>query len=240
MLSEMTVKTAIKLTILSQLAFAINAHALGAAELRKQDRIAQERNIRIIHSAPLSITPITLTQIYKQRTYSVISEAQLISLDQQLRAKNFANEYKYEGCYAKSYLISYELSRVGIQHSKIFISGKKFGDIRVNTTAKPIQFEYHVSPVVLVETRSGKIKPYVLDLSFFPKPVSMNQWLWHFYQDSDATQLSNFISGPEQIDPTWISNKENPYEPALLYRFETEIDALNINLEREKLKRKGN
>ena len=142
-----------------------------------------------------------------------------------MRARNFADAFKNDGCYAKSHLISYELSRAGIKHSKILIYGGKLGDIQVLGENPPILFEFHVSPLVLVKLNNGKVIPYVLDLSFFSRPVQLNSWLRLFYKDSNIRVLKNAVRGPENIDPTWTERKDNPYDEDLLYRFETEIDA---------------
>ena len=201
--------------------------AAGAADLRKMDIENQQKNIRIIYTEPLRTRASQEILIYKGVAHSVLTEAQMLQLTHDLRAKNFANEFKNDGCYAKSHLISYELSRAGIKHSKVFIYGEKYGDIRVleSEFTKPILFEFHVSPLVLVRLNNRKIIPYVLDFSFFKNPPELNVWLQFFYKDSNLSVLKNIIQGPEHIDPNWTEPKNNLYNEALLYRFETEIDA---------------
>ncbi len=205
-------------------AFAL-AQASASAELRKVDIANRQKNIRIIYTEPLKTKAGPTQVIFKGLPHTVLSEAQIIQLDLELRARNFADAFKNDGCYAKSHLISYELSRAGIKHSKIFIYGEKLGDIQVQGAHPPILFEFHVSPVVLVKLNNGKIIPHVLDLSFFSAPVQLNTWLHLFYKDSNTRVLKNSVHSPENIDPTWTERKDNPYDVDLLYRFETEIDA---------------
>ena len=208
------------------------AQASASAELRRIDIANRQKNIKIIYTEPLEIQAGSRVIGFKGLTHTVLSETQLLQLDQQLRLRDFANGFKNDGCYAKSHLISYELSRVGIKHSKIFIYGEKYGDIQVLGNHKPILFEFHVSPVVLVRLRDGRIVPHVLDLSFFARPVQVDSWLKLFYKNSNTRVLKNTIKGPENIDPTWIENKDNPYDVDLLYRFETEIEAFLLILKR--------
>lgn len=201
------------------------AQASASAELRKVDIANRQKNIRIIYTEPLKTKAGPELLSFKGLPHTVLSEAQIKQLDQELRSRNFADAFKNDGCYAKAHLISYELSRVGIQHSKILIYGEKLGDIQVRGAHAPILFEFHVSPLVLVRLNNGKTVPYVLDLSFFNIPVQLNGWLHLFYKDSNTNVLKNSVRGPENIDPTWTERKDNPYDVDLLYRFETEIDA---------------
>lgn len=202
------------------------AQASASAELRNVDIANRQKNIKIIYSEPLRIKAGTAQVIFKGLPHTVLTELQIIQLDHALRARNFADDFKNDGCYAKAHLISYELNRAGIKHSKILIYGDRVGDIKViGANAAPILFEFHVSPLVLVRLNSGKLIPYVLDLSFFDRPVQLNNWLHLFYKDSNVNVLKNSVRGPEHIDPTWAERKDNPYDVDLLYRFETEIDA---------------
>ena len=201
------------------------AQASASAELRKIDIANRIKNIKIIYTEPLQTKAGPALVGFKGLLHSVLTEAQILQLDKELRARNFADAYKNDGCYAKSHLISYELSRVGIKHSKIFIYGERLGDIQVLGAHSPILFEFHVSPLVMVRMKDGKIIPHVLDLSFFGKPVQLNNWLHLFYKDSNTRVLKNAVRGPENIDPTWAERKDNPYDVDLLYRFETEIGA---------------
>lgn len=206
------------------------AQASASADLRKVDIANRQKNIKIIYTEPLKTKAGPAQVVFKGLPHTVLSEAQIIQLDLELRARNFADDFKNDGCYAKSHLISYELSRAGIRHSKIFIYGETVGDIQVLGAPAPILFEFHVSPVVLVKLNNGKIIPHVLDLSFFSRPVQLNTWLHLFYKDSNIRVLKNAVRGPENIDPTWTERKDNPYDVDLLYRFETEIDAFLLIL----------
>lgn len=201
------------------------AQASATAELRKVDIANRQKNIKIIYADPLKIKAGRALVNFKGLPHTVLNETQIVQLDQELRARNFANAFKNDGCYAKAHLISYELSRVGIKHSKILIYGDRLGDIKVFGEQAPILFEFHVSPLVFVRMNNGKLIPYVLDLSFFNKPVQLNNWLHLFYKDSNVNVLKNSVRGPENIDPTWAERKDNPYDVDLLYRFETEIEA---------------
>ena len=201
------------------------AQASGSAELRKLDVANRLKNIKIMYTEPIKTRAAPGLVNFKGLPHSILTESQLAQLDLELRSRNFANAFKNDGCYAKSHLISYELSRAGIRHSKIFLFGNRLGDLQVLTEAAPILFEFHVSPLVLVRLNNGKIVPHILDLSFFSGPVQVNDWLRFFYKDSNVKVLKNVVRGPENIDPTWAERPDNPYDPDLLYRFETEIDA---------------
>lgn len=205
----------------------------SSADLRKADQLLSQQNIRITHRAPLEVPQRSVVN-YRGLPHTLIDIPDFLKLDSDLRNLNFANRFKSDGCYAKSHLISFELSRAGILHSKVFIAGKKYGDIVVKDYPKDILFEFHVAPLVLVRLSNGNTTPFILDLSFFESPVQLTTWQQYFFKSSNSSELSTFIRGPEQIDPTWAEPKTNFYSVELLYRFETEIDAFQFILDRQK------
>ena len=200
------------------------------ADLRKADQALAQSQIRIIHTAPLQLDGVLKTTTFAGRAHSVLSEKQLLQLDLLLRSRNFANEYKKDGCYAKSHLISYELSRMGIQHSKALINGQEVADITVVDMPKVYWFKYHISPLVLVQLASGEVKPFVLDLSFSSVPISLEAWTALVLKSSKVDKLKKAIVPPEQVDDEWILLKDHMYSVETLFRFETEVDALNFLL----------
>ena len=200
------------------------------ADLRKADQQLAQAQIRIIHTAPLQLDGPTKTTIFAGRPHSVLNEKQLLQLDFLLRSRNFANEYKKDGCYAKSHLISYELSRMGIQHSKALIHGQEVADITVIDMPKVYWFKYHISPLVLVQLANGEVKPFVLDLSFSSVPISLEAWTALILKTSKTDKIKKAIVPPEQVDDEWTLLKEHMYSVDILFRFETEVDALNFLL----------
>lgn len=200
------------------------------AELRKADQALAQSQIRIIHSSPLKLEGLLKSTTFAGRTHSVLSEKQLLQLDLLLRSRNFANEYKKDGCYAKAHLISYELSRMGLQHSKALIHGQEIGDITVIEMPKVYWFKYHISPLVLVQLASGEVKPFVLDLSFATGPISLDAWTALVSKTSKIEKLTKKIVPPEQVDDEWILLKNHLYSTEILFRFETEVDAFNFLL----------
>jgi hypothetical protein len=200
------------------------------ADLRKADLASAHTKIRIIHTETLKLDEAIKTTTFAGRTHSVLSEKQLLQLDTLLRTRNFANEYKKDGCYAKSHLISYELSRMGIQHSKALIYGNEVADITIIEMPKVYWFKFHISPLVLVELSSGEIKPFVLDLSFSATPITLESWTAMVLKSSKVDKLKKAIVPPEQVDNEWTLLKDSMYSVEILYRFETEVDAFNFLL----------
>lgn len=200
------------------------------ADLRKADQAMAQSQIRIIHYAPLQLEGPVQSILFSGRPHSVLSEKQLLQLDFQLRSRNFANEYKKDGCYAKAHLISYELSRMGLQHSKALIHGLEVADITIVDRTKVYWFKYHISPLVLVQLASGEIKPFVLDLSFSTTPITLDAWTELVLKSSKVEKLKKAIVPPEQVDNEWTLLKDHMYSVETLFRFETEVDALNFLL----------
>jgi hypothetical protein len=200
------------------------------ADLRKTDQALAQSQIRIIHTAPFQLEGQFKTTTFAGRIHSVISEKQLLQLDLLLRSRNFANDYKKDGCYAKTHLISYELSRMGLQHSKALIYGREVADITIIEKPEVYWFKYHISPLVLVQLANGDIKPFVLDLSFATGPISLEAWTALILKSSKINKLKKAIVPPEQVDDNWVLVKDHVYSIEFLFRFETEVDALNFLL----------
>ena len=165
--------------------------------------------------------------MFRNRPHTVISETQLLALDKQLRLRNFADAFKNDGCYAKAHLISFELSRIGIQHSKALVYGNEIGDITIIEREKAYQFKFHISPLVLVRMNDGRLTPHVLDLSFSEKVIDLTSWSQKILQNSKVEKLQRKIVGPEQIDHDWILSRQHLYSYEMLYRFENEVAAFN-------------
>lgn len=202
----------------------------GVQDLRKYEQYEQTKNVQIVSEPLLNINTPQQTVLYKGLPVSLFTYAEAVKLFQELSLKNFANAYIADGCYAKSHLISYLLSKKNILHAKIFISGTNKGDLIATTNNQSLEFQFHVSPVIFIHSGLPQPTPVVLDLSFFDKPVLVSTWLSLFKKSPRFEALNIQIVGPEHIDPAWVSNKENPYSLDLLYRFENEISALNLIL----------
>jgi hypothetical protein len=200
------------------------------AELRKADQALAQSQIRIIHTTPLKLEGQIKSTTFAGRLHSVISEKQLLQLDLLLRSRNFANDYKKDGCYAKAHLLSYELSRMGLQHSKALIYGREVADITIIEKPKVYWFKFHISPLVLVQLANGDIKPFILDLSFATGPISLEAWTTLILKSSKIYKLKKAIVPPEQVDDEWVLEKHHMYSIETLFRFETEVDALNFLL----------
>ena len=204
--------------------------ASSASDIRKFDLLSQEKNLKITKSTPLKIPGIFEQTHFNQKIKTILSYKQLLELDTQLRQKDFANNYLADGCYAKSHLISYELNRVGIESSKVLISGAEIGDLRVLQNNRPaLLFQFHISPLVLVEV-NNQIKYYVLDLSFFDHPVELEAWVTYFYKNANLDVVKTAIVNNNVISPDWTQSESSMYADDLLYRFETEIDAFKFIL----------
>ena len=164
------------------------------ADLRKLDRELQEKNIRIIYSQKLKVSGELEKVRYAGLDFSILSQHQFLQIYTELKRRDFANDYRRDGCYAKSHLISYELARAGIAHGKALIYGKEVGDIRVPEREAVYQFEFHISPVVMVRGSDGKLSLMVLDFSFFDIPVNLESWSKKIYASSNRSasdKLSN-------------------------------------------------
>ena len=79
--------------------------------------------------------------------------------------------YKYDGCYARAYLMSRRFEKMGISTQKVWIKGKLF------VPGTDIEWDYHVAPIVDVKDKNGKIQKYVIDPSLNSKAVTIDEWV---------------------------------------------------------------
>ena len=202
-------------------------NSASLSDLRKFET-ATAQNPEIITKPALIFNQKNDTLVFENLEYTVLSKKEFLSLESQLRLKNYANAYKKDGCYAKSHLISYELYRVGIKHNKILIFGNELGDVQVtNPDHSVILFKFHIAPIVLVREIDNSIMPYVLDLTFFDKAPHYDAWIDLFYKNSIKDKVTIQIAPPQSIDPTWQLPIDMTYSPEYLYRFENEVKAIN-------------
>lgn len=214
--------------------FSFSSDFAEASELRKID-IENEKNIEIIYSKKITVAGSTEKLRFNQTEQTVFSFSQLQQVDQQLRAKDYANSFANDGCYAKAHLLSYELERAGIRHLKAMITGNGTGDIQVFKDAQKFLFEYHIAPLVLVKV-NNEVIPYVLDFSFFDRPVTFSAWVEYFYQNSNYMALKTEIVLTSVVAKNWVLNSTSLYPIDLLYRFESEINAFKFLINKDKAK----
>ncbi len=81
-------------------------------------------------------------------------------------------EYLRDGCYARAQKMALILDDKGILSGKVFMEGKIYYD---TPNQGELGWSYQVSPVVLVK-KNGQVIPYVIEPSFFTKPVPVAEW----------------------------------------------------------------
>lgn len=84
--------------------------------------------------------------------------------------EDIAWKYKPDGCYARAHLMARRFEAEGVRVDKVWIKG----DLYVPGT--PINWNFHVAPIVYVEDEKGQIQKMVIDPSLFNKPVTVSEW----------------------------------------------------------------
>jgi hypothetical protein len=80
-------------------------------------------------------------------------------------------EYPLDGCYARAHKMSMIMEKKGITSGKAWVTG----DLFVDTSMGPVEWGYHVAPLVLVQGKKGAV-PYVFDPSLSKTPIPFNKW----------------------------------------------------------------
>lgn len=80
-----------------------------------------------------------------------------------------------DGCYMRAHEMSRILEVNGIYSQKLFIFGKLYAEAPWAPTGWA-KWDFHVAPVISVETPEGKLEQRVLDPSLFDHPVPVEEW----------------------------------------------------------------
>jgi hypothetical protein len=86
--------------------------------------------------------------------------------------KDIAWKYKQDGCYARAHLMARRFEAEGVRVDKVWING----NLKVENGKEPIEWRFHVAPIVYVKDASGKIEKMVIDPSLFEGPVTVEEW----------------------------------------------------------------
>jgi hypothetical protein len=86
--------------------------------------------------------------------------------------EDIAWKYKQDGCYARAHLMARRFEAEGVRVDKVWIKG----DLYIPGTNPPIQWNFHVAPIVYVKNANGVIEKMVIDPSLFDKPVTVEEW----------------------------------------------------------------
>lgn len=83
---------------------------------------------------------------------------------------DIAWDYKMDGCYARAHLMARRFEEQGIHVDKVWIKGE------LNVPSEGITWNFHVAPVVYVESGDGKVERMVIDPSLSDRPLTVDQW----------------------------------------------------------------
>lgn len=86
--------------------------------------------------------------------------------------KDISWNYKPDGCYARAHLMARRFEEEGVRVDKVWIKG----DLSVPGSKPPINWNFHVAPIVYIDDGRGGVKKMVIDPSLFDKPVSVEEW----------------------------------------------------------------
>lgn len=88
-----------------------------------------------------------------------------------INMQDIAWNYKLDGCYARAHLMARRFEAEGVRVDKVWIKG----DLTVKDNNPPINWNFHVAPIVYVEEK-GIIQKMVIDPSLFDRPVTVAEW----------------------------------------------------------------
>ena len=115
----------------------------------------------------------------KKNIYPDRQVEQTISLDRATELFNKAISmqdipwnYKQDGCYARAHLMARRFEAEGVRVDKVWLNG----DLYVPGSEPPLEWEYHVAPIVYVKDDKGIVKKMVIDPALFSKPVTVEEW----------------------------------------------------------------
>lgn len=117
--------------------------------------------------------------------------------------------YLKDGSYAHAHKMALVLESKGIISGKFFMEGKIYYD---TPKQGELGWSYQVAPFVLVK-KNGQLIPYVIDPSFFSKPVPASEWEAKLTQKS-KTEISRkyftnrFAYGPKDRNAKYVYYQE--------------------------------
>lgn len=168
-------------------------------------------------------SPSTL-QAYSLPGSKRVVDLSVITLDQAnklvqdfLAMKDIPFDYALDGCFARAHKMATLLDQRGITSGKAFIQGRLFA----STKYGPVNWRYHVAPVVLVE-ENGVNVPYIIDPSLSPTAMKYEAW-------------RDLISGADRMP----KNPRNPRMPGggvrvmenITKRFIYDVTSINSELD---------
>lgn len=106
-------------------------------------------------------------------------------------------DYLKDGCYARAHSISFLLDQKGIISGKAFMEGKIYYDA---PKQGEMGWSYQVAAVVLVK-KGGQVIPYVIDPSFFSKPVPGSEWEAKFTKNAKTKITRQYFTNRFSYDP---------------------------------------
>ena len=96
-------------------------------------------------------------------------------------------KYKADGCDARALYMSMELASNHIESNAIFAFAQDGYPLIVG----PIEWGYHVAPMLNVGSTASKVTPMVLDPSMADTPLTANQWLTDMQRGPSQTDASS-------------------------------------------------
>lgn len=110
-------------------------------------------------------------------------------------------QYKVDGCYARALYMSMELASNDIESNAVFAFAQSGAPLVVG----PIQWGYHVAPMIEVGTTAENAVHTVIDPALSSQPITQEQWV---------TMMGHPPSEPESQRPTMLFVPGSDYAPA--------------------------
>ena len=127
--------------------------------------------------------------------------------------------YRVDGCYARATAMSRIAESQKIIMGKVFAEGNLKANPELPESQNPVNWGWHVAPVVYVKDAKGMPKLMVFDPSLSNKPVSIDQWKSLITLDgSPASDIKSFYfrprfdQWPKKTQPT----EYKKWEPSVL------------------------
>ena len=140
--------------------------------------------------------------------------------------KDIAWNYKLDGCYARAHLMARRFEEEGVRVDKVWIKG----DLSVKDNNPPINWNFHVAPIVYVE-ENGIIQKMVIDPSLFDRPVTVAEWDKKMSKNTIKGSVETAFPFPENsafFERSTLSfSSSDPYLP---------LDNIQMN-EKDKMKK---
>ncbi len=136
---------------------------------------------------------------------------------------NLSLEYIDQGCEARAHLMCEYFKDNNVIPKKIWA----FPDLRIQSGfdgrlfGKKYDWDYHVAPVIYVELKKGKAKPFVIDPVMFGGPVDIKRWAYTLGVENIEDKVEIVSLG---VSP---AGKDGDYYPSEMTDESTTIDALD-------------